>query len=376
MGLILKKTGTVFEGQACGPDQSALYPGVCALPSGRLIVTFRTASHREATAEQKLVMCFSDDKGETWSKPHEFFRQAPKVEDRCGEFFLMYITPVGGSELLGTLIWVDASKPDRPYYNPETHGIIDHNIFFAKSHNHGDNWEKPYPLQMMPHSRPAAVTSPTLLLPDGKLACQFEVHKHYDEVGPMFFEGALMFSEDGGELWSDYKIVSKDPKMRFFWWDQRINVVGKKLLGLFWTYDDKESAYLNIHAAQSMDCGATWGEHYDTGVPGQPSQPVGLTDGSLAMAYVDRTTAPAIRVRQSVDGGRTWPRDTEVTVYDSGLETQVNKKDGLNDMWTEIYQFSVGFPGVAVMPDGDLIVCYYAGTHTDCTSIKWALLGQ
>lgn len=376
MSLRLIAQGTVFEGKTRSQYQSALYPGICVLPSGRCIVTFRAAPFREATNGGKILMCFSDGDCSTWSEPYEFFKTFPMVHNHCGEFFLMYVTPLGGSKVLGTLLWVDTSKPERPYYNPETHGIIDHKIFFTRSFNNGKDWETPYPLSGMPHSRPTALTSPTILFPDGKLGCQFEVHKHYDEPGSKFFEGAMIFSSDGGKTWGDYSIVSHDPHMRIFWWDQRINLVGDKLLGLFWTYDDKDSRYLNIHAAQSSDFGKTWGEHYDTGVLGQPSQPVALSDGSIAMAYIDRTASPAIKIRQSFDGGITWPPDTELVVFDSGLIKQENQKENMNDMWREMYLFSVGFPVAAVLPNGDLIICYYSGPHADRTAIRWAIIGK
>jgi len=374
MPFAIKNQGTVFAGEQGSLRQSSLYPGVSVLPSGRCIVTFRTASFREATTEQHIQMCFSDDGGKTWSDPREYFNRAPLIDSRSGDFFTMYTTPMGGSEVLGLLLWVDTSRPERPYYNPETNGIIDHKLFITRSHNSGNDWDTPVPMDGMPTGRPTAHTAPVLLLPDGTLGCQFEVHKHHDDNGPKFFEGAMIFSSDGGKTWGNYSIVSHDPDMRIFWWDQRINQVGDKLLALFWTYDDKESRYLNIHAAQSPDGGKTWGEHYDTGVSGQPSQPVLLKDGSIAMAYIDRTASPAIKVRRSFDGGVTWPGDTELIVFNSDLMKQDKEKTTMSEMWSEMYRFSVGFPSIALMPDGNLLVTYYSGTHTDHTAIRYAVV--
>ncbi len=374
MGWSIESRGTVFEGKAGSPSQSALYPGVSVLPSGRCIATFRTASFREATTGQTVQMCFSDDGGRTWSEPHAFFNDYPVVDGRQGEFFSMYTTPLGGTEVLGLILWVDTSAPERPYYNPETNGIIDHKLFLTRSLNDGDDWDTPVLLSGMPTSRPTAPTAPVLLLPDGRLGCQFEVHKGHAEIGMKFFEGSMIFSSDDGKTWGDYSVVSHDPEMRIFSWDQRINRIGDTLLALFWTYDDLESSYLNIHASQSLDFGKTWGEHYDTGVPGQPSQPVLLQDGSVAMAYIDRTGSPTIKVRKSIDGGITWPEESELTVFDSEQMKQDKEKSSMSEMWSEMYRFSVGFPSIAVTTEGNLLVCYYSGGDTDSTSIQSAIV--
>lgn len=369
--LRLAGEGVVFNG-AAENERSALYPGVCVMPSGRVIVTFRLAPRREATTGQRVMMRASDDGGKTFYTT-AVFEEMPAVEGRYGESFLMYVTPLGGNEALGAVQWVDCSRPERPYYNPETSGIIDHRVFFTRTADNGESWQPVWQMEGPAHPRPTALTSPVVALPDGRLMCQFEVHKNHDEQGPVFFEGAVVFSQDGGRSFDGYTRVSHDPAGRIFYWDQRLNTAGSGLLGLFWTYDDKASKYLNIHAARSAD-GRAWGPHFDTGVPGQPSQPVRLAGGTLAMAFADRTGAPAIKVRQSFDDGATWPDETEVVLFDSGQARQDNSKTSLNDMWSEMYRFSVGFPVAAALPDGGLMVCYYAGPSTDETVIRWARL--
>ena len=44
------------------------------------------------------------------------------------------------------------------------------------------------------------------------------------------------------------------------------------------------------------------------------------------------------------------------------------------DAWTEMGKFSVGLPATAALPDGDVLVVYYAGRETDRTDIEWARL--
>jgi hypothetical protein len=87
--------------------------------------------------------------------------------------------------------------------------------------------------------------------------------------------------------------------------------------------------------------------------------------------HIDRSGSPRIVVRISGDGGRTFLPD-ECTIYDSRLQKQEYKKSGMNDAWDEMSAFSVGHPGLAMLPSGILYAYYYSGPHTDRTDICWA----
>jgi hypothetical protein len=93
------------------------------------------------------------------------------------------------------------------------------------------------------------------------------------------------------------------------------------------------------------------------------------------MVYVDRTGAPQIKLRLSDDGGRTWPDASESTLYGLDAASQSRRKDSMQDAWAEMGRFSVGLPATAPLPDGGLLVVYYAGPDTDLTSIEWARVG-
>ncbi|MFH0796333.1 MAG: hypothetical protein V2A65_04665 [Candidatus Omnitrophota bacterium] len=173
------------------------------------------------------------------------------------------------------------------------------------------------------------------------------------------------------------QIISRDPENRIFYWDQRPTLLTDgTLLDLFWTYDNHQAIYRNIHARESGDNGRTWSEIRDTGVPGQPAPPVSLKDGRIAMVYVDRTSAPVIKVRVSKDRGRTWPAETESLIYRKENLSQTQNKTRMQDAWAEMGKFSVGLPDTAGLPDGGFVAVYYAGPETDCTSIEWVRLNE
>ena len=93
------------------------------------------------------------------------------------------------------------------------------------------------------------------------------------------------------------------------------------------------------------------------------------------MIYVDRTHEPKISCRTSSDNGKSWPASTETVIYAAGSASQTWEKTGMNDAWAEMGAFSVGLPDSAPLPNGDVLVVFYAGQHTDATNVHWVRMG-
>ena len=360
---------------ALGTDrQSCAFPQVAVLPDGRWLVGCRAACTKGGNPGQHVRLTVSDDEGKTWCPAVAPF-VAPVLDGKPGQFRALALTALGGRHVLATLYWVDHSDPALPFFNEQTEGLLDSRIFFAESADGGNTWTEPKVMDSSPFNVPTPITGPVLLLPDGERVCQFETNKTYHDTTKWIHRSVLMFSRDDGKTWPRHSVVTCDP--RIFYWDQRCQVLPDgKILDLFWTYDNQTATYLNIHARESTDGGHTWSALWDTGVPGQPAPVVARRDGRLAMVYVDRTGAPAIRCRVSADGGRTWPENTLLSIYESAQPSQTVRKDGMADAWSEMGKFSVGLPATAPLSNGDFLVAYYAGPSTDCTSVEWARVGM
>ena len=361
--------GTVIRSREGTDLQSCAFPQVGVLPGGRWIVGCRAARSKAGKEGQHVLQCVSDDEGGSWS-PGEAPFAAPLVEERPGQLRAYAPTALGGNRVLATLYWVDNSDPGLPFFNEKTQGLLDSRILFAESRDRGESWSAPALRDTTPYRVPTPITGPVLRFPDGELVCQFETNKHYEDAEPWIHSSVLMFSRDGGRSWPRHCVVTRDP--RIFSWDQRPQLLADgTILDLFWTYDNAAAAYLTIHARESRDRGRTWSELRDTGVAGQPAQPVPLPDGRTAMVFVDRSGAPAIRARVSHDGGRSWPQASELSLYQSALGSQSSRKDGMADAWSEMEKFSVGLPATAILANSDFLVVYYAGASPDSTSIHW-----
>lgn len=364
--------GIVFRGERGTGRQSCAFADICVLSSGRWLASCRGAPDKAGTKGQHVLLSFSDDEGKSWAKPYSPFLPQ-KADSKHGLFRGAYLTSLGGEKVLAALYWVDHSNPDLPFFNPETEGLLDTRVFLSVSENGGESWTQPEPVDTSPFNVPTALTGPVLALPNGELALQFELNKHYYDNSAWHHAAVLMFSKDGGKSWPEYVYSAKDPENRIFYWDQRPGILEDgRILNLFWTYNYKESRYLNIHARESLDNGKIWSAIWDTEVSVQPAPPVSLPDGRTVMVYVDRAGSPEIKMRTSSDYGRTFPVETEYVVYQLKSERQSGQQNSVQHTWAEMEKFSLGLPVTTLLPDGDILVLFYAGLETDHTDVRWA----
>lgn len=364
-------SGIVYATGRRSDRRSCAFPAICISASGRWLCAFRAAPEKSALTGQHPLVTWSDDEGYSWAEPVAPFPPI-EVEGKPGNFRTAAMTPLADRTIIAAVSWVDQSDPSLSYYNPQTEGLLDTRTFLSRSLDDGVTWSALELVDTAPFKVPTPLTGPILQLHNGDLACQFELNKHYWDRSVWRHSSVLMFSKDGGLSWPASSITSNDPTNHVFYWDQRPGVLADgRVLDFFWTYDNREAAYLNIHARVSTDHGRNWSDMWDTHVPGQPAAPVSLREGGIAMVFVDRTGTPTIKMRTSNDGSQTWPEASEIVLHAAPIPPQSTLKAGMNDAWSEMSKFSVGLPATAQTLDGDVVVVYYAGPHCDETSIHW-----
>jgi hypothetical protein len=142
------------------------------------------------------------------------------------------------------------------------------------------------------------------------------------------------------------------------------------LAAFSWTYEKLANRYLPIRRRVSGDEGRTW--RMDVPVfADQPSRPAVFGDGRAVMAWVDRYGTQSIRARRapSLDGA--FEQSSQVVLYEAAQEPRrtANTASLLTDMglWT------FGLPFGEALPDGNVLIVYYAGVET-CMDVRWAKL--
>lgn len=347
------------------------FPGLAVLDRGELLVTYRTGSDKDC-ADETVEVRRSIDGGRCWSAPAAPFSNV--VDGQLGSLRVVYVTPLGGAHLLACGMWIDRqTHPGMPLFNPETEGCLPMKIVLADSFDNGAAWSGWRTVEMAADVGPPSLTNPILRFASGRLAISIESNKHYFDRSVWRQKVVYLFSDDGGETWSQPHLVCRDPSARIFNWDQRAAVEpGGRVVSFSWTYDRQTQSYLNIHRRISSDDGANWSAPEDLGFTDQPSHPAILPDGRVALAWVDRFGLRSIRARlaESIDGA--FDPESEVVLHEAS--TAINTISSTGEALADMQTWSYGLPFAEALPDGDVMVVYYAGLP-DAMDIRWARLG-
>ena len=160
---------------------------------------------------------------------------------------------------------------------------------------------------------------------------------------------------------------------RIFNWDQRTAAAPDGTLASFtWTYDKPANRYLNVQRRLSRDEGRTWTQPDDLGFADQPSRAAFLPDGRVVLAWVDRFGSRSIRARTAMSSEGPFPPDSEVVIWESPRPQRETESTG--EMLADMALWSFGLPFAEPLPNGEVIVLYYAG-GPGAMQIEWVRLG-
>jgi hypothetical protein len=366
----INDAGVFAAAQPGSPQTILTFPAALALESGQLVASYRTGTAKD-TDDEAIEVRRSTDLGRTWSPPQRPFG-SPVVDGHRGSLKVCYFTQIGPRHLLAGALWVDReSHPGKPLFNPDTEGCLPMAVLLADPHEDGVTWSPWRKVTMPADIGPPSLTNPIIKLEDGTLAMSVETNKVYSDATKWFQRVVFRHSSDQGQTWAPPVITACDPTGRIRNWDQRVCVDPNGCVAAFqWTYDTGTEKYLNMHRRVSRDNGRTWSSAEDLGFADQAAHPAVLPDGRVVLAWVDRFDTQTIRARMApaVDGP--FDPDTEVTLYTHAHAT-AGDVDTAGALGLSVWSF--GLPYAEALPDGNVLVLYYAGTeqHMD---IRYARL--
>lgn len=358
-----------------GTRRAALtFPCVIALAGGALRATFCAGSSKDSD-DQQVELHRSDDGGRTWH-PQQRLTFDGAIGGARGTLRVAYLTELAPGRLIAAAMWIDRTTyPGQPLFNPATEGCLPMSILLADSADDGATWS-PWRLVPMPEEiGPASLTSPILRLADGALALSIESNKHYYDASRWYQRVVLFLSRDDGQTWGPPLDAGRDPSGRIFNWDQRMALAPDGRIGAFtWTYDSESKRYLNIQRRTSADGGASWSAHVDLGIADQAGRPAVLRDGRIVLPWVDRFGTRSICARLAPAIDAQFAPETDVVIYALGGESaRASGTDTTGDLLVEMSLWTFGLPYAEALPDGDVLVAYYAG-QPDALDIRWARL--
>jgi len=368
------ETGVVNRGQPGGRRAVSSFPSLTVVDRDTLLAVYRVGSVKDYglgptkdSDDQMTELRWSGDLGRTWSEPVSPFSTI--VDGVRGTPQVCYITNLGRGHLLAATLWINREAyPGKRLFNPETNGMLPCSILLADSHDAGRTWSP----QRVVSTPMASLTDPIKRFPDGTLALTLETNNHYEQPAPWHLRVIYLLSKDNGKTWGTPVTVAEDPAHKVFYWDQRAAVAPDGAIVSFsWTYEAPTNSYLNVRRNISRDQGKSWLGFEDLGFTDQPSHPAILPDGKVVVAWVDRFKTGSIRARLSERIDAPFLDETEVVLYEH--KEKETTGDDTTKLVRQIVHWSYGLPFAEALPNGEVMVAYYAGTDT-AMDIHWARL--
>ena len=357
----------VFDGSGSKDMCSATFQDVCVLPSGRILVSWRGGPQKgPINRGENGYYCISDDGGKTWTQPKAPFGTL-KIDGGEGRARGFQLLSLGENRVFGVMSLVEEIGEDLPYFNEKTEAIKNTQLYTFFSSDGGETFSEPQRIAMKSKYQglSCVLTSPPLLLKDGRIMVNFEVYKTYYDEGPFSHHAACIFSADGGKTWGEEVTISEAGDI--YPWDHRAGELEEgHLVDYIWTFDRRINDYLNIHMTESFDGGYTWSELIDVGLPGQAGNPVQLKDGRVALPYFDRTGVPTLKLAFSEDGGKTFGEP--MVVYCHEAPKAEHAKSAYAEAWDEMGKYTAGHCFQDLTNDGNLIIVNYAGPQQHKTN--------
>lgn len=357
----------VYDGSNREDIHSVTFPDVCVMPTGRILVSFRAGPQKGPINKgENGYYCYSDDGGKTFTEPRAPFGTL-KIDGGEGRARGFQLLALGGNKLFGVMSLVEEIGEALPYFNEETEAIKNTQLYTFFSEDGGETFSEPQRIQMQGiyKDKACVLTSPALLLKDGRIMVNFEVYKTYYDNGPFDHHAACIFSSDGGKTWGTEVTICEAKEI--YPWDHRAGELEEgHLVDYVWTFDRRINDYLNIHMMESFDGGYTWSELHDIGLPGQAGNPIQLPDGRVALPYFDRTGIPTLKLAFSEDGGKTFGEPMDV--YRHEAPKAEHAKSAYAEAWEEMGKYTAGHCFQDLLPDGNLLVVNYAGPQQHKTN--------
>lgn len=367
-------SGLIHDAHVSPQDSRACtFTTVTQTHDGTLFAAFRLGSERESLDGREAVFA-SVDGGETWELRFDG-RGRGSWGGVPGEVKTLVLTELTPGTLTATGLWIDRSYPDLPWINPHTAGLLPMRIFHTTSTDGGYTWGPRREMETRPHVAASPSSCAVFPLASGVLTQVYETWKAYSDHAPPAPGVYLRCSYDDGNTWPEYVTIAKHPENALFYWDMRFanHPTTGEFAAMFWTHDPHRGMDRDIHIAWGTPDGRSWTEPVPTGLAGQHCQPLSLGGEEIAAVYASRSDPAGIVVLRSSDFGRSWDRTDRLVLYRSGAgeEAGVDREREMEDLWDDMVAWRFGHPRAVLLPDGDLLVVFYAGDD-QYKSAHWA----
>jgi len=319
----------------------------CALTRDNELVCSYMVQGKLGTNDFKSMLSRSRDGGKTWSEqgflwPHlhdQFAIFGSVSRSSNGDFYIFGArNPIGK---LGETFWSD-----------ETQGMIQNELFWARSADGGKKWSDPKVIPML-IAGAAEAPGAMCVTRGGRWVCCYAPYNTLDpKVVVDRNQVACLRSDDQGKTWQYNSMVRFDNPYSTAAEAWVIELSDGRLLGTTWHLNQKDNSDHPNAYAISPDGGATWRPTRSTGIMGQSTGLCALPDGRALFIHNQRKHGePGV-----------WLALVKPTESDFGVQTneiiwRAEKKtqSGTSGEHSQWQDFSFGEPSVTLLPDNTLL---------------------
>ena len=319
----------------------------CALAkNGELLVTYSVQSALGVN-DFVPVLARSTDGGRKWAEQGPIW---PGLADRFSIVGSISRAPSCELFIYGIRIPIDVRGES--FWSPETGGMKQNDIFWARSTDNGRTWTEP---AVIPKPTLGAAEAPGAMCVTrtGRwLAC----YAPYKTLDPTVVvdrgQIVVVASVDEGSTWtgqSMLRFAAADSSGAEAW---VIELADGRLLGTCWHINDKEGPdYPNAYAL-STDGGDSWSPTRSTGILGQSTALAALPDGRALFVYNQRKQrVPGVRLAVVDPDEEEFGVQADELIWRAETPTQTGTSADHVD-WQD---FAFGEPSITVLANGELL---------------------
>ena len=355
------------------------FPNLATLADGRVICAFRhakdrlaeygAATHIDPTAKDVFIV--SPDGGKSFDPElHTIVDDGMSEQDPCvnvlksGRIIVTYfrwdLCPIGE----GPAKWGEANFASFGRHLWDRYDCFTDGASYAISDDGGMSWRHYPPLKMAGMPESGGVRGNIVELPSGELLLPYYGAMRPGELSRC----GVLRSLDQGESWEYLSEIAFDPTgVKTFLEPGLYRTPKGKLVALMRTQTDYrkpgvnfDDTYLNLHVAESLDDGRSFGpvREIENLWGSSPFHALRLRDGRVLLSYGYRREPFGVRVRIC---------DPELDDIEGGEEI-VLRDDGLNG--------DLGYPNAIQLEDGTVLVTYYICGPDGVRTIDVTALGD
>ena len=333
-------------------SKQALFPSLAELSDGTVAAVYALGEAMESV-DQRSVISFSQDGGETWSEPYDIY---DKSSYSCPVSEGSKITALSDGSLISIGYGFERKDESLPIGNPKTGGLLDDFIFISRSTDGGKTFSKLEKVdsKMSPH---AEASAPITVLKNGDLITPITAFPDWD--GNMHSEmcGRALYSSDGGKSWSDDAVCMRFSSGKITCYEQRMcQLESGAIIDIAWCEDTESGKRLPNHFTASFDGGKTWTAPESTGILGQASSVCSIGgEKFIAIHAVRRDTERPGIYGYIVDfSERKWNIVDELLLWEPNTPVMRDSK------MADIFAFlKFGQPSAILLSDGDLLMTHW-----------------